>query len=313
MIKKGLKMAVYEPNKRATTAYNTVGAPLMQEEDEFAFEDNLSYDAYGNPSYSDIGSIAQSAAEQSINPKLLDMSVTSAYFKSQALKERQDDLDAERNLYSTTSTIGGFIPKKLSRDDDKALRTLGAYKTDTGLAQYPNMESVLMNPARTDQTAFERFLKPGTTEQYYTPKQSGVFNKSGKLIADSEVGFGKKWGSQGKLSNVKLNPETGNYEKKFSGSKALTALGVLAASGSELSKGGLFGKKGDKRQSTTRYATALAPLLAATPYGWAGAAALQTGMALYDRFLKDTKYDKNLKEMRWDKPKSWKLSKLWGK
>ena len=325
-------MPPYEPNKRATTAYNRVGSPLMlEEEDEFSFEDELGYDAYGNPTYSGIGSIAESAARDSLDPKLLEMSTKSSYFKSQAIKERQDDLDAERNLYSTAGTVGSFIPKKLARSDDKAIETLGAYQKS---GQYPNMKSVSMNPARTDQTAFERFLKPGTTEQYYTPKQSGVFNKSGKLIADSEVGFGKKGlkdmfvdttpgkpgGTkfditqpfEGKLSNLKLNPETGNYEKQFSGSKALTALGSLYASGSEIAKGGLF-DKGNKSQSTTRYATALAPLLALTPYGWAGAAALQSGTALYDRFLKDTAYDRNLKKMRWDKPNTWKLSKLWGK
>ena len=256
------------------------------------------------------------------------MSTKSSYFKSQAIKERQDDLDAERNLYSTAGTVGSFIPKKLARSDDKAIETLRAYK-DSDL--YPNMESVKMNPKRTDQTAFQRFLKPGTTEQYYTPNQSGVFNKSGKLIADSEVGFGKKGlkdifvdttpgkpgGTkfditqpfEGKLSNLKLNPETGNYEKQFSWGKAATALGSLYASGSEIAKGGLF-DKGNKSQSTTRYATALAPLLALTPYGWAGAAALQTGTAIYDQFLKDTAYDRRLKKMRWDDINTWKLSDL---
>ena len=97
---------------------------------------------------------------------------------------------------------------------------------------------------------------------------------------------------EGKLSNLVLNPDTGLYEKQFSLGKGLTALGTGISAGTSFfgDKGwedNLWSQKGgwqDWEGNETRYLRAAAPLLALTPWGWGGAAALQLGTTLWDWF-----------------------------
>ena len=322
----------YVPDKVNPRAYNQLGNPLMGE-DEFAFEEESTVDVYGNPVYGSIGSIAQSAAEESLDPSVLDMRTSGSYYRSLARKEELAEASAERNAWQLANTVSSLIPKNLRRRDDRALETFKAFKEGgvKELAGYEGMANVEMNPARVEQTPMERFLRPATTEQYYTPAKPGVYNRAGELVAESEVGYGKKgifkdtkpgkFGGtkfdkpfEGKLSNIEFNPETGLYEKKFSRGKAAGALMSLASaahSGGYLGgpKEDMIHKKGGKQHTVKDWANTLAPLLALTPGGWAAAGTLQSGIAAYDALFGDSKFDKKARSLKWDDiatGKNWK-------
>ena len=197
------------------------------------------------------------------------------------------------------------------------------------------VEGYDITPGFEDQTLVDRVFKPATRAPRYMPSDSGMLGdqigtgqvwqkgsyldpSTGEVMSDkwwrdaqeaksfgSTTGYGYGWGTQGKLSNLKFNPESGLYEKQFSLGKGLTAAGSLwssfnAITGEPGTHDDLF-RKGSENQTLGRYAKALAPALALTPLGWGGAAALQTGISLYDQFLGDTQFDDEISKMKFGK------------
>mgnify|MGYP003147339903 CR=1 FL=1 len=202
---------------------------------------------------------------------------------------------------------------------EKATKHLGdlGYNVQDGVIQ-PSI-----NPQFQEQGLFERALKPGQRETLYTPSKTGVYGKGATIDPDtakvmrggeeaasfgSETGYGARGGPEGKLSKLKFNQETGLYEKRLDLGKVATMGASIWDSYNAIKQNQLF-QKGSKGQSTTNYLRALAPALAMTPYGWAGAAALQGGMRAWDTLAGNksspfysgelNKLDKALKKLSW--------------